>query len=297
MKDRLITLFAALFTAFIVLLVVGSLLGFAYGDTGAIKGGYSATDQILETDGLGKDILGLVGDGHAPALSEDGARIAYYDDNYQIWTVNVDGSGRTQLTSGHFDLYPSWSPDGTKIAFRRSTMIEGSSHNDIWTMNSDGSAQIPLTDALGTGGAYDRPAWSPDGTRIAMEAAVGGMMNEIYIIDVRTKALVNVTAGNSRDNNRISHQSPVWLADGERITLVRNNDFAIIRTDGTELISESEGRISGSGGTGSEYHPRSAVSPDSVTLLPKISFKQPLPWMLIYAELIAAAIAGVLMVR
>jgi Tol biopolymer transport system component len=282
MKDRLIMLFAVLFTAFVVLLVVGSLLGYAYGDSGA---------------GLGTDILGLVGDGQAPALSEDGTRIAYYDDNYQIWTVNVDGSGRTQLTSGHIDLYPSWSPDGKKIAFRRSTQIEGSSHNDIWTMNSDGSAQIPLTDALGTGGAYDRPAWSPDGTRIAMEAAVGGMMSEIYVIDVRTKALVNVTAGNSRDNNRISHQSPAWLADGERITLVRNDDFAVVRTDSTELTKMNRRGEHQAPETGSEYHPRSAVSPDSVTLLPKISFKQPLPWMLIYAELIAAAIAGVLMVR
>jgi Tol biopolymer transport system component len=235
MKDRLITLFAAFFTAFVALLIVGSLLGYAYGDSGAIGGEYSATDQILETGWPGKDILGLVGDCQAPALSEDGARIAYYDDNYQIWTVNADGSERTQLTSGHFDLYPSWSPDGKKIAFRRTTMIDGSSHNDIWTMNSDGSAQIPLTDAVGTGGAYDRPAWSPDGIRIAMEATVGGMMSEIYIIDVHSKALVNVTAGNSRDNNRISHQSPAWLADGERIALVRNDDFVIITTDGTEL--------------------------------------------------------------
>jgi hypothetical protein len=61
------------------------------------------------------------------------------------------------------------------------------------------------------------------------------MMSEIYIIDVQTRALVNVTAGNSRDNNRLSHQSPAWLADRERISLVRNDDCAIIRTDITEL--------------------------------------------------------------
>jgi Tol biopolymer transport system component len=282
MKDRLITLFAALFTAFVALLVVGSLLGYAYGAPGA---------------GPGTDVLGVVGDGQAPALSEDGARIAYYDDNYQIWTVNVDGSGRTQLTSGHFDLYPAWSPDGTKIAFRRSTMIEGSSHNDIWTMNSDGSAQIPLTDALGTDGAYDRPAWSPDGTRIAMEAAVGGMMSEIYVIDVRTKAILNVTAGNSRDNNRISHQSPAWLADGERITLVRNDDFAVVRTDSTELRKMNRRGEHQARETGSEYRPRSTVSPDNVTLRPQLSFKPPWSWMLINAGLIAAAVAGVLIVR
>jgi Tol biopolymer transport system component len=301
MKDRLITLFAALFTAFVVLLVVGSLLGYAYGDSGATGGGYSATDAMIlnndETGGLGTDILGLVGDGQAPALSEDGARIAYYDDSYQIWTVNVDGTGRTQLTSGHFDLYPSWSPDGTKIAFRRSTMIEGSSHNDIWTMNSDGSDQIPLTDALGTGGAYDRPAWSPDGTRLAMEAAVGGMMSEIYIIDVHAKALVNVTAGNSRDNNRISHQSPAWLADGERIVLVRNDDFAVISTVSTELTEMNRKGERQAQETGNEYSPRSTVRTDSVTLRPQISLKQHLPWTLIYAGLIAAPIAGMFMMR
>jgi len=237
MKNRLITLFSTLLFVFIALLIIGSLLGYAYGGPAAMGSGYSATDQTLnhdETGGLGKDILGLVGDGQAPALSEDGSWIAYHDDSYQIWTVHVDGSGRRQLTSGYFDLYPSWSPDGKKIAFRRSTIIDGSSHSDIWIMNSDGSHQTPLTDALGTGGSYDRPAWSPDGARIAMEAAVGGMMNEIYIIDVQTRVLVNVTATNSRDNNRISHQSPAWLADGERIALVRNDDFAIIRVDGTE---------------------------------------------------------------
>jgi Tol biopolymer transport system component len=250
MKDRLNKLFAALFTLFIALIMVGSLLGYAYGGPGAIGGGYPATDQTLindKTGELGKDIDGLVGDGHAPALSEDGARVAYYDENYQIWTVDVNGSGRRQLTTGYFDLHPSWSPDGKKITFRRSTMIEGSSHNDIWIMNSDGSDQMPLTDALGTRGAYDRPVWSPDGTKIAMEAAVDGMMSEIYIIDVNTKALFNVTAGNSRDNNRINHQSPSWLADGERIALVRNDDFAIVRTDGTELQNEPVGKMSGSG--------------------------------------------------
>jgi hypothetical protein len=55
---------------------------------------------------------------------------------------------------------------------------------------------------------------------------------------------VNVTARNSRDNNRISHESPAWLADGVRIALVRNDGFAIIRTDVTELIREREGKMS-----------------------------------------------------
>jgi len=212
-----------LFILVVALLIAGSMIDYTYGDTGALGGD------------SGKDINGLVGDGNAPALSEDGAWVAYYDNNYQIWKVDVNGNGRMQLTSGHLDLHPSWSPDGKKIAFRRSTVIEGSSFHDIWIMNSDGTNQMPLTDALGSKGAYDRPAWSPDGTKIAIEAAVDGMMSEIYIIDVKTKELFNLTAGNSRDNNRINHQTPAWLADGERITLLRNDDFVVMSTVGGEL--------------------------------------------------------------
>jgi len=201
MKDRLITLFSALFSVFVALVIIGSLLGYAYGSPNAGNGGNSATEQIMNgegTSGLGKDIYGLVGDGHSPALSENGAQIAYYDENYQIWTVNVTGSARRQLTSGHFDLYPSWSPDGKKLAFRRSTMIEGSSHSDIWIMNSDGSHQLPLTDALGSGGNYDRPAWSPDGQRLAFVSRHGYSSPEIYIISADGANQIHLPRDDSR---------------------------------------------------------------------------------------------------
>lgn len=35
----------------------------------------------------------------------------------RIYTMNPDGSGRTKLTNGPHQLQPSWSPDGTKIAY------------------------------------------------------------------------------------------------------------------------------------------------------------------------------------
>jgi Tol biopolymer transport system component len=200
----------------------------------------SAFTQIAKAseDVAGKDILGLVGDGHAPALSEDGAAIVYYDEDYQIWTVNADGTGRTQLTSGYFDLNPAWSPDGKKIAFRRSTITGGSSYSDIWIMNGDGTGQTALTDARTTAGYFDRPSWSPEGTRIAMEAAVGGMMSEIYVVDLQTQKIYNVTAGNSRENNRINHGIPAWLADGERIAHVRNDTFSIVQVnESSEMLA------------------------------------------------------------
>src|SRR5947207_14606355 len=60
--------------------------------------------------------------------SPDGKRIAFSDScgsieglcPINIYTVNVDGTGLTNLTlnpRGAQDLEPAWSPDGTKIAF------------------------------------------------------------------------------------------------------------------------------------------------------------------------------------
>lgn len=48
MKERLNTLFVTLLFVFVALLLVGSLITYAYGDPVAIGGGYSATDMIVQ---------------------------------------------------------------------------------------------------------------------------------------------------------------------------------------------------------------------------------------------------------
>ena len=74
------------------------------------------------------------------------------------------------------DLYPSWSPDGTKIALE--TNRDG--NNEIYVMNADGSNLTNLTNNAAT----DRtPSWSPDGTKIAFETNRDGN-NEIYVMIV-----------------------------------------------------------------------------------------------------------------
>lgn len=73
-----------------------------------------------------------------PIVSPDGTRIAYsrsvaYVAGSEIWVMNADGTGTARLTSGHNDLQPAWSPDGSEIAFIRD--------EEVWLMNSDGSDQ------------------------------------------------------------------------------------------------------------------------------------------------------------
>lgn len=76
-----------------------------------------------------------------PAWSPAGNRIAFVtteSGNDDIWVINEDGSGLTQLTDDpNYDKSPSWSPDGTKILFWSNRTGKA----QLWLMNSDGSNQ------------------------------------------------------------------------------------------------------------------------------------------------------------
>jgi Tol biopolymer transport system component len=78
------------------------------------------------------------------------------DGNQEIYVMNADGSGQTNLTNHPaLDMDPSWSPDGTRIAFS-STRDDG--NGEIYVMNADGSGQTRLTNNP----APDwYPSWGP----------------------------------------------------------------------------------------------------------------------------------------
>ena len=65
--------------------------------------------------------------------------------------MNADGSNKKQLTTapqGGSDDEPNWSPDGTKIVFRRS-------EESIWIMNAGGSGAHDLTPTMPEAGETD----------------------------------------------------------------------------------------------------------------------------------------------
>ena len=47
----------------------------------------------------------------------------------QLFLINADGSGQTQISFGGYHYDPSWSPDGSRLAFAWSN----NSDSDIWT--------------------------------------------------------------------------------------------------------------------------------------------------------------------
>ena len=87
-----------------------------------------------------------------------------YDVNFDIWTMNTDGSNPTRLThdgSKRFEYSPAYSPDGEKIAFVKE--VEDNVLKVV-VMDANGCNQVELP--LPEGKAAYEPSWSPDGRRI-----------------------------------------------------------------------------------------------------------------------------------
>jgi Tol biopolymer transport system component len=110
-----------------------------------------------------------------PSWSPDGTKIAFQstasgDDDWEIYTINVDGTGETALTNNETsDVLPDWSPDGQRIAFNAS--------NGIYVMNADGTEPRRVWSGVD-------PSWSPDGTKITFVTGDGTGNGEIATVNL-----------------------------------------------------------------------------------------------------------------
>ncbi len=104
-----------------------------------------------------------------PRYSPDGRRIAFVSDRdglNNIWIMNVDGSGATQLTKEtERDVNtPSWSPDGEHIFARKHFVFSRSlGAGEIWMWHRTGGAGLQVTDRPNEQQDQGEPAVSPDG--------------------------------------------------------------------------------------------------------------------------------------
>jgi len=141
--------------------------------------------------------------------------------NYQVFTINIDGTEEKQLTSvnGEDSGAPSWSADGEHIVFSR--FITALARSGIWVMNYDGTDQKQLT----AGANIDQyPTWSPEGKRIVFIRNGSGT----YTMNADGSSITQISANDFRCS---------WSPDGTRLiySTSAGNIFSM-KPDGTDII-------------------------------------------------------------
>ncbi len=135
------------------------------------------------------------------------------EQRYVLQVADADGyNPKTVLSSEHPLMSPSWSPDGTRLAYvsfeKRSSAIY------VQTIKT---AQREKISALqGINGA---PVWSPDGTRLALTLSHKGSP-DIYVLNIGNRRLQQVTRSRAIDTE------PAWAPDGRSLLFTSDRSGA-----------------------------------------------------------------------
>lgn len=188
---------------------------------------------IMNADGSEqKRLTNQPGDDGHPHWSPDGKRIIFNSARttadlqaewskqfHEIFTMNTDGGDVRQISSAKtVSTYPSFSPDGKRICFRRVIDTPGYQwdltlsprNSEVFVMNADGTNPVNLTKNAG----YDGwPMWSPDGRKILFSSNRAGPANigQLYVINPDGTGLQKITDGPG------SFVQPSWSRDGKKI--------------------------------------------------------------------------------
>ena len=149
------------------------------------------------------------------SFAPDQRRVAYAailsptgDTDRGIFTLPASGGEPTTLfdVAGAYDSAPSWSPDGTKIAFESNADFAGANPErdmEVWVMRSDGSRPTQLT----RNATHDEgPSWSPDGRLLAYTSGPDDTHGDIHVMTVAGRHVRRLTTYANAD------ESPDWQA-------------------------------------------------------------------------------------
>ena len=188
-----------------------------------------------------------------PAVSRDGKRVVYTvikDNNFNIWTANLDGSNATFRSTGR---EPRFTPDGFHIVY---THTDLNGNPDVWRLDTRDGASEPVTDA----DEMDlTPDPSPDGAWIVF-SSTRGVAPSIWLIPA---------SGGKRLRIHDGGFAPRFSADSRTILFRQDQRLWSMNADGTNAHPTSDGSTS---------WPRPDVLPDGRQVIAPITIRDAALW-------------------
>lgn len=243
---------------------------------GALSGRAALTNPPTTTNGNGATVTAVKGSIESLTLNDTSknlaeTRLAFAtnrDGNYEIYTINPDGTNPIRLTNTSArDVHPTWSPDGRKIAF----VSDRDGNNEIYVMNAITGSIIGRL----TNNTFDDidPAWSPDGKKIVFSSKRDGQQYDLYTMnsDGSGQTQLTHTTTVAPTNNVVDEFRPTWAPDSKRIACSQqtHDPLGLSAATGVYVFVDATGNETIAGGYTSGGSPPTyalAWSPDGSQL-------------------------------
>jgi eukaryotic-like serine/threonine-protein kinase len=179
----------------------------------------------------------------AGSFSPDGTQVVYQSfgergDNWDLWLKIVGQAEARRLTTDPAaDLFPTWSPDGTQIAFiRRGHAAFSGFGGTIHLVSPMGGAARRLCELL----ALPTLSWSPDGRWLAAGLLAGGPPARIHLVSASSGETQALTSPQPGEFDCMPSFSP----DGRALAYaacVRSNVSLFVRRCGVNVLALDSG--------------------------------------------------------